>query len=284
MTNANTKAVAGSNVSGISDEVLKIFAEDQKAKSGPLKLIRDFPNEIQSLSDSILLALNSKAVSPASIAKNFFAAQPSGEKLLEQYERLSGRNANTLNKKLKRDELKVQIKGVEQLLIRTATTQRVLNEFANSKFKIDIKVPANTGNRLCAFIHGLNDKPEDALKFSVAALMVMDGVDLRGISAIADVPTSSGKRKGASNTNGSNANGEAIAPSKVSEAINALDTTLAQYDISKKDNGLPPNAVNWYSRLWAHLDSVLTPAQKAEALKQFNADAMPEKHDEAAAS
>jgi GGDEF domain-containing protein len=254
-----------SNINNVSKAVVAIIASEEAGKSGPFDLVARYKEDMLTLRDKIAHG-SIHGVSERATILDFFGSQPDGEKLLEASASLKGKGKSKSDK-LKQAALDMRIKSVVALLSRTATVMDVLARLEKESFVIRFK--SSGTNRIVALVHGPDDDSDDAKPMSVENVRAIAERNFANVRKVEDIST---KRAKSANVSKGNA-GERIAPSKLRDAVNSIDTTFAAFDLGAKDNGLPPGAVMSAALLWARLDAELSADIKAKARQQYDAEA-----------
>lgn len=253
------------NNNNVSRAIVAIIKSEEEGKSGPFDLVSRYRDDMITLRDKIAHG-TTHGVSERSVILDFFGSQPDGDKLLESAAELKGKGKSKAER-MKQAALDTRIKSVVALLSRTATVTDVITRLEAEGFTIRFKSSGTA--RIVALVHGPDDDTDDAKPLSVENVRSIAGHNFANIRKVADIVLKRGKSANVSKGNA----GDRIAPSKLRDHVNSLDTTIAAFDLGAKDNGLPPGAIMAAALLWARLDAELSADMKAKAKMQFDAEA-----------
>jgi hypothetical protein len=255
------------NTTNISKFIINIVESGEAFKSGPFDLIAKNRNEISALNDRVRHAVEAgNAV--RSVVIDFFRGNPEGEKLLEAHEGLKGKGKSK-NEKERAKALHKRIESVNALLQRTCEVYDVIDRLSAAEFNVRLSTVKGTAVTVCK-IAGPDDDSDDAKPMSVEAMRRLADISFTNIRTVDALLFTTGRNKGANKEKGSN--GEKIAPSKIGEAIDNLDTTLAGFDIEQdRDNGIPPIAMNKLKLHYAMLHRCLSANMRSQALAEYDA-------------
>ena len=271
MTNAITATISApvaSNVSTFGKDILSILDAKDKSDTGSFALINKHRVDLERLMSKIDDARDADD-SVRAVILDFFRATDEGEKVYKRYNDLVAMKNNTsADQRAQKELLKKRIHNVNMMLTRTVDILSVILDLENEEFRITFKTMPNTGATVCKIMGGADDEPA---MFSAAQLLRIVGNNFTGLTSY-DALQEQAKSSKAGTPNKDKAPRDAIAPSKIADTVDALDDSVARYDIGVKDSGLSQGSVIKLALLWARLDAALTPSQKLNAKTQFDAE------------
>lgn len=265
---ANTNE--GTNASAYTKTILSIVDAKDKSDTGAFTMMDKHRHEVGELFARVDRAKGFEGQSVRGVLLDHFFTDPVAAKIGNRYNTLVElkQGASSIQR-LEKAQLKRKMNSVVMMLTRLCDVYAAIARIEDAGFEVQFRGVPNSAATVCR-IRGTAD--DDYAPFSVTQVLRLVNVSLDNLNSYAQLQEKA--KTGKQGTSNTQANGgeDTIAAGNISKVAASLDNAIAGLTF-EKDGGLSPAARDKMMRLWAHLDNLLSPAQKEKAMREFEADA-----------
>lgn len=257
-----------SNVSNIGADVFLLATIKDQLKSGPIMIAHTYPNEMTSLLSRITDSKEGESV--RGLLLDYWHATPEGDQHKKRYDQLVALGKlKTVEQKTEQATMLLQQNNVAIMLQRAVETFQGVDILRKSQRDVTITRIQNQQNAFACYVYRMATGEGEWIRFSADQLRNVVNATFDNDTRVSDIRIAcAANREGAAGKD-KGSNGERIAPSKIGEAVTAIDTSLAPL---YKDDGtlaVPPGGMKALHHLWAQLDAIMSQADKAKARAEY---------------
>lgn len=266
----------GSNQTAFGSGLLEIAQKKTALDTGPLMLVQRFEPDLLNILAKIESDPNAKH---RKLILQYWADTSSeGEAHNMRYAVLVANKSKTQQQKVEQDTLHNQRNAVNSMVMRALDTLKAITFLRTHGRTVNVAPVAGSPDTFACYVVYPTLQEFENVKFAAKHIERIAKVTdkINDAMSTADVLGLVLSNKNGAANNDKGANGTRIAPSKMTEAITNLDTSLAAIVSDKNEIGASPSTKDAFFLFWARLDALMTDAQKTDARVKFNAEAAKE--------
>jgi len=270
VTNTNTNTAR--NASNIGADVFHLATIKDELKSGPIMLAHTYPAELTSLLARITSSKDGED-SIRGMLLEYWHATPEGDTHKKRYDQLVALGKlKTAEQKTEQATMLLQQNNVAIMLQRAVETFQGIDLLRKAQRDVTVTRIHNQQNAFACYVYRTATGEGEWIRFSAEQLRNVASATFDNDTKVSDIRIACSSAKNGAANKDKGTNGERIAPSKIADAVTAIDTSLAP--LYKDDGSLavPPGGMKALHRLWAQLDAVMSDNDKAKARGEYKAE------------